>query len=195
MNCHQRLIEAAVEAFMEEGYRVSVERIAAKAGVAKQTFYNHFPSKDDLFALVARRTSAAILVSLDGESGSTRERLLRFSAAFRQKLLGSEGLAMFRALIGEVSRFPALAKAFYDNGPAQTASRLAAFMDQAMKDGNLRTDDPEFAAEMLLGMLSGIERTRRLCGQPGLAPEQEAERITYIVDCFLRAFAPNRTHS
>ena len=45
-----RLIQAAREAFMAEGYRASVEGIAARAGVAKQTLYNHFPSKDELFS-------------------------------------------------------------------------------------------------------------------------------------------------
>ncbi|MDD5248078.1 MAG: TetR/AcrR family transcriptional regulator [Rhodocyclaceae bacterium] len=188
----QRLLDAATDVFMEEGYHASVDRIAAKAGVAKQTLYNHFPSKDVLFGEVARRCTASILVPLDGDVSDVRESLLRFGALFRVKLLGDEGLAAFRALIAEVGRFPALARAFYDNGPAQTARRLAEFLERAMQKGAVRRDDPMFAAQMLLGMLGGVERTGRLCGQPGLAAEAEAQRLAHIVDCFLLAFAPER---
>ncbi|HUW51682.1 MAG TPA: TetR/AcrR family transcriptional regulator [Sulfuricella sp.] len=184
-----RLIQAAREAFMERGYRVSVDRIAARAGVAKQTLYNHFPSKDDLFSEAATLASAAIMVTLDGQTDDVRASLLRFAASFREKVLGDEGLAMFRALTAETTRFPALAQAFFAKGPDQTASRLADFLGRAMADGRLRQDDSRLAAEMLMGMLSGIEHVRRLCTAP---PPEVAEntRIAQIVDCFLRAYTP-----
>lgn len=188
----QRIIDAAAEVFMEEGYRASVERIAAKAGVARQTLYNHFPSKDDLFGEVVRGYMASVLVLLDGDDGDVRESLLRFGASFRGRLMGDGCLAAFRTVVAEVPRFPALAGAFFDNGPARTVHCLAEFLASAMERGTLRKDHPLFAAEMLLGMLGGVERTRRLCGHPALSPESEAQRVIDIVDCFLRAFAPER---
>lgn len=185
-----RLIQAAREAFMKEGYRASVDRIAARAGVARQTLYNHFPSKDDLFSETASLAAAEIVVALDGRTDDLRKSLFRFAETFRQKVLGDEGLAMFRALTSEAPRFPALTQAFFAKGPNHTASRLADFLGRAMADGRLRRDDPRFAAEMLLGMLGGIEHARRLCVAP--APEfDEGVRIGQIVDCFLRAYAPN----
>lgn len=46
-----RLIQAASHLFYREGIgRVSVDAVAAKAGVTKRTLYYHFPSKDDLVA-------------------------------------------------------------------------------------------------------------------------------------------------
>ena len=191
IDSRRRLIEAATEAFKEEGYRASVERIAAKAGVAKQTLYNHFAGKDDLFAEMVRQASGAILVALDGDEADIRESLLRFSSVFRDRVLG-DCLAHYRTLIAEAPRFPELAKSFYDNGPAQTTGRLAAFLGRAMAKGALRADHPVFAAEMLLGMLTGIERTHRLCGAPALPPDAEARRVAQIIDCFLVAYAPER---
>lgn len=185
----QRLIRAAAEAFMEEGYRASIDRIAARAGVARQTVYNHFASKDDLFSEVAHIAAGAILVSLDGDGGDLRERLLRFGAALRQKIIGDEGLAMFRTLSAEAPRFPALAQAFFDKGPGQAARRLTEFLARAMDEGKLRREDPRFAAEMLLSMLEGFDRTRRLLGAPFLPTDQEQERVARIVDCFLQAYA------
>ncbi len=187
---HQRLIQAAAEAFMEEGYRASIDRIAARAGVARQTVYNHFTSKDDLFSEVAHIAAGAILVSLDGDGGDLRERLLRFGTALRQRVIGDEGLAMFRTLSAEVPRFPALGQAYFDKGPGQAVRRLADFLARAMNEGVLRRDDPQFAAEMLLSMLEGFDRTRRLFGAPSLPADQEQDRVARIVDCFLRAYAP-----
>jgi AcrR family transcriptional regulator len=44
-----RLLDTATRLFYAEGIRaVGIDRIIAEADVAKATFYNHFPSKDDL---------------------------------------------------------------------------------------------------------------------------------------------------
>lgn len=184
-----RLLEAATAIFLEEGYRASVDSIAARAGVAKQTFYNYFPRKDDLFCEVIRLGTAAMLVSLDGDGEPLRERLLRFANAFRECVLGSKGIAFHRAIAAEAHRFPELAAAFYVNGPQQTAQRLAAVLEQAMADGTLRRDDPHFAAEMLQSMLLEGERTRRLFSTDEAAPPAPAD-AERILDLFLRAYAP-----
>ena len=186
----QRLIRAAAETFMEEGYRASIDRIAARAGVARQTVYNHFPCKDDLFSEVAHVAAGDILVSLDGDGIDLRERLLRFGAALRQRVIGDEGLAMFRTLSAEVPRFPALGKAFFDKGPGQIVLWLADFLGRAMDEGLLRRDEPLFAAEMLLAMLECFDRTRRLFGAPLRSAADEQQRIARIIDNFLRAYAP-----
>lgn len=45
----RRLLDTATRLFYAEGIRAAgIDRIIAEAGVAKATFYNHFPSKDDL---------------------------------------------------------------------------------------------------------------------------------------------------
>lgn len=44
-----RVLETATRLFYAEGVRaIGIDRIIAEAGVAKATFYSHFPSKDDL---------------------------------------------------------------------------------------------------------------------------------------------------
>lgn len=189
-DCRTRLLEAATTTFLEEGYRASVERIAARAGVAKQTFYNYFPRKDDLFCEVIRRGTAAMLVSLDDDNAPLRERLLRFANAFRECLLSGKGIAFYRAIAAEAARFPELAAAFYVNGPQQTAQRLAAALEQAMSDGLLRRDDPLFAAEMLQSMLLGGERMRRLF-YVDQAARPVPDDAGPIIDHFLRTYAPH----
>ena len=48
-----RILAVAADLFYREGFRVvGVDRIVAESGVAKMTFYRHFPSKDDLLVAV-----------------------------------------------------------------------------------------------------------------------------------------------
>ncbi len=45
----ERILETAVRLFYAEGTRaVGIDRIIAESGVAKASFYRHYPSKDDL---------------------------------------------------------------------------------------------------------------------------------------------------
>lgn len=181
-------MQAATTAFLEGGYGVSIERIAAQAGVARQTLYNHFPCKAELFTEVVKQGTTAILVALDSEGQPLRDRLLGFAHRYTEKVLSAEGLAFFRTVAAETPRFPELARAFYANGPGRTARRLAAVLESAMQRGQLRRDDPAFAAEMLLSMLTGTERTRRLFFDIHAEPEQD--RVEKVIDTFLFAFAP-----
>jgi TetR/AcrR family transcriptional repressor of mexJK operon len=64
--------------------------------------------------------------------------------------------------------------------------RLAAYLEKAMAAGELRRDDPQLAAEMLLGMLVGHDRVKRLFGVP--LEETDARRAARVVECFLRAY-------
>jgi TetR/AcrR family transcriptional repressor of mexJK operon len=184
----ERVLRAATAAFLVDGYRSSVDRIARRAGVAKQTVYSHFPSKDELFKEVARDLAKRVLVTLESDSEDVREALLRFGIAYRARVLCPDGIAMFRTLVSEIPRFRTLARAIFAGGPGETARGLAEFLEKSMGDGKLRKDDPTFAAELLLGMLVGHERIKRLYGIARFAAS-DTRRATRIVDCFLRMYS------
>lgn len=185
----ERLLAAACEAFREEGYQVSIDRIAARAQVGRQTLYNHFHSKEALFGEVVRHSIQSVLVTLDGD-GDVRATLLAFGDAYRTRLLSPEGLAIFRTMVAEAPRFPELAKQFFRQGPHTTRKRLAKYLAHAMEAGELRKDDPDFAAEMLTAALIDLDRLRGLINLQTdlLKPTKTAQ----VVDCFLRAFAPEK---
>lgn len=55
-----RILETASRLFYARGLRaVGVDTIIAESGVAKATFYKHFPAKDDLIAAYLDRVDAA----------------------------------------------------------------------------------------------------------------------------------------
>lgn len=184
-----RVLRAATRCFLAHGYRSSVDDIARRAGVAKQTVYHHFPSKDALFRAVAHELAASVLVELKAGSGGLREALVRFGLAYRRRVLGAQGIAMFRTLVPEIQRSRSLAKAVYDGSTGEMVRRLAEVLDAAMKAGQLRRESPQFAAELLLGMLTGHDRIKRLCGL-ACPDEGDPQRTERIVDCFLRTYQP-----
>ena len=175
----ERVLRAATSSFLAHGYGSSVDHIARRAGVAKQTVYSHFPSKDLLFQEVARELTRNVLVELAGRD--LRDTLIRFAAAYRKRALGAQGIATFRTLVPEVPRFRALARDMYKNTAGEMVRRLAEFVQQ-----KLDAPDPEFSAEMLLSMLAGLDRMKRLFAVPP-GPESESARAARIVDLFLRA--------
>ena len=187
-NNRERLLEAATEVFLEHGYGASVDMLVARAGVARQTFYNHFDNKERLFAEAMRRCVSDILVPLNDQAGELRASLEAFARAYRQRVLSPQGIAKFRILTSQAQRFPEMTSEDYVKGLGQMAMRLAEFLERAMAQGRLRRDDPAFAAEMLLSMLAGVERTRLLFGvdTPG---QDEVKRVARIVDGFMRMFA------
>jgi TetR/AcrR family transcriptional repressor of mexJK operon len=183
----ERVLRAATDSFLAHGYASSVEEIARRAGVAKQTVYHHFESKDRLFTEVARALALGVLVELEG--GDVRAALLRFALAYRGRALGTQGIATFRTLVPAVPRFRAMARAMYANTMGEMVRRLAEYLAGAMRDGRLRRDDPELAAEMLLSMLAGVDRVKRLFGV-GNGIAHDGKRAARIVDTFLRAYKP-----
>jgi AcrR family transcriptional regulator len=55
---HARILEAAYQLFYARGFsRISMDAVAASAGVTKRTLYNHFGSKDSLFGEMLKRQS------------------------------------------------------------------------------------------------------------------------------------------
>lgn len=185
----ERVLRAATDSFLARGYASSVDEIARRAGVAKQTVYHHFASKDRLFQEVAQALTKAVLVELGAEPRDLRAGLLRFALAYRARVLGAQGIASFRTVLPEIVRFRGLAKRMYTASAGEMVRQLAAYLERGMASGELRKDDPEFAAEVLLGMLVGQDRLKRLFGVHA-ANGSDAARSAQIIDCFLRAYKP-----
>lgn len=188
-NNRDRLFSAAVEVFLEHGYDASVDMIISRAGVARQTFYNHFQNKESLFAEVMRNCVGDILVPLTENSGDLRATLTKFAATYRERALCPAGVAGYRSMVGQAQRFPGLTREAFESGIGYMVGILAELLGKAMARGELRKDDPMFAAEMLMSMLAGLERSRLLMGAAN-PPCDEAARVENIVDGFLRMFAP-----
>ncbi|QAY73975.1 TetR/AcrR family transcriptional regulator [Agromyces protaetiae] len=60
------LEDAATELFLEQGYaRTTIDQIAARAGVGRNTFFNYFPGKSDLLWIDVDETLAGLDAALE----------------------------------------------------------------------------------------------------------------------------------
>lgn len=185
----ERLLIAAREIFLEQGYDASVDAIIVRAEVARQTFYNNFKSKENLFAEVIREIFLDILAPLNEHLGDLRLSLVNFAGVYRRRALSPEGIASYRVLISQTQRFPELVREVYALGSGQMIVQLADFLRKAMENGHLRHVDPVFAAELLMAMLLGQERSQLLFGVQR-PMEDEALKVAAVVDGFLRMVEP-----
>ncbi len=76
----ERILSTAADLFFQQGYRATgINEVIEKSGVAKATFYNHFPTKEDLCLayLQDRNTSEyEAITAYVRDHDSPRERLL-----------------------------------------------------------------------------------------------------------------------
>ena len=61
---HRHILNAAYGLFWRQGFlRVSMDEIAARAGITKRALYQHFRSKDDLMAAALAQSSGLAIAA------------------------------------------------------------------------------------------------------------------------------------
>ena len=77
----ERILETAAELFYHQGYRATgTNEVIEKAGVAKATFYKHFPTKDDLCLAYLKERNAREALEIETCVYSRRTALTRLFA-------------------------------------------------------------------------------------------------------------------
>jgi AcrR family transcriptional regulator len=122
---HQRILEAALQVFGEEGYhRCGVIRITEVAGCSRAAFYQYFSSKEDVFRHLAGQVARQLVASTEALGPVTAD------------LAGWQTLRAWVAHHGEI----------YDRyEPVFEAHQAAAESDQAVASGSARIADRNVA--------------------------------------------------
>jgi TetR/AcrR family transcriptional regulator, mexJK operon transcriptional repressor len=186
------ILDAARDVFLDCGYRVTtMDVVAQAAGVSKATVYALFTSKDRLFAEMIEREghhqTAAIDTTADAPATDVLRRFATDAAAL---LLSASNTAMSRTVSSESGRSPEVGRLFYANGPDRLIGRLAGYLAQAMKRGELRKANSRLAAAQFLAVIVGDLQLRLAMG---LAPPSPAEQRSVVkagVEMFIRAYQP-----
>ena len=184
----EAILEAAQQLFAEKGASSSMNLIARRAGVSKQTLYNRFASKLDIGRALAARRSDAVTAPLRSE-GDPQTVLTAYAIALLEKIVHGEAGASLRGVALISPEAPQLAEVVYEAGPAEGLRRLATWLAEQDRLGHLAVPDPAAAAEMFTGMVLGHGHLRGVLGlaQP---PFDRDHRATDTARRFLRAFAP-----
>jgi TetR/AcrR family transcriptional repressor of mexJK operon len=187
----QAILDAARLVFINHGYSgSSMEAIAEAAPVSKPTLYNHFKSKQDLFAAVFAERCQTLLETLaqvKSEQLEPKIGLKNIAAAFVKLLYSEESLKLYRLIVAEQQHFPELGALIYRSGPEQTLQRLAAYLSELNAAQTLKVPDVDSSSRLLLGMLKGVEHFRCTLGlQPGLTEAEQETLINSAVSLFLK---------
>lgn len=191
---HQMIVAAATKVFLRLGYgAASMDSIAAEAKVSKQTIYNHFHSKAELFKAIIAGVTGTLMepLCLEGSTEiSLEQQLRRFARDFFELMLQPSSLALYRLIIAESARFPELGTSVYEAGAGKLIEVLAEYLAWQTKQGTLAAAEPERAAEQFIGMLSGRVQLRALLGVCERPSKPEIDgRIEHAVTAFLKQYA------
>ena len=177
------ILRATARLFLEKGFgQLSIEGIAAEAGVGKQTIYRWWPTKSDLVAealIEGMLMPEQVVPRFDGTLRDDLARWMRTVLAFVDDPEHDE---MLKSLVAAGTINPAIGERVRDNLGAD--ADLVRRLEQGVSDGELPAEAPIASiVELLIGAI-----VLRIVARSD-ADDGEAERL---VDIALGRYAPAR---
>ncbi len=176
------ILAAAEAAFGEDGLHARMETIAARAGVAVGTVYNHFEDREALLADLAESRRTALLERLDaalaGAAGRPFEEQLR---AFVRALF--EHWAAHARLLAVLVQAELLGQTLGKGRKCRILGEMVRRADELVRRGvaerELRADAADIYAASLVGMARGVllQEVERRGGEP---PANHADAIVSL---------------
>jgi len=188
----ERIIAAARDLFLEQGYdAISMDEVAKRAGVAKQTVYSHNVCKDTLFLAVVEGERRRLHFDLPADSGALpiRDALRRIGLHLLEVMLNPSLLSLFRIAFAAAHRFPKLGHSIYESGAKKTQADLAGLIEHAAAAGSLVVQDSTVAAQQLVALIKG-ELHFHCMIDPEFRPsnDQVRQQVDAAIDCFMARY-------
>ena len=188
-----RLLDAASKFFMERGFEATrMGEIARYARASKETFYRHFPGKEDLFRAVVIRGAKLVAAELSAVllTHETPEKALAaFGELFLDRILSADSISFHRMMMMERERFPELVQSLRAAGRERVRASLTRYLDEQVARGRLRKMDTAVGARQFLDLVAAemiMAATR--CGGPKPSKAQIRKRVKEAIDCFLHGY-------
>jgi TetR/AcrR family transcriptional regulator, mexJK operon transcriptional repressor len=196
LSVRARILEAAAEMFRTHGYNVPMDAVAAAANVAKQTLYNQFGSKEELFKEMVADRAAIMRAPLAAHAleRHPRDMLTDVARQYYTHACAPHEIGYYRMIIGASQEFPEIGAAYYEAGPKQMLDALSQWIAREERLGRLDAGgDSQLAAEHFLGLITGQIEAKGLLGVgTEMQPAEIERRARYCADIFMRAFGPQR---
>ncbi|BBH34963.1 TetR/AcrR family transcriptional regulator [Pseudomonas sp. St290] len=188
----EAILQAAIAEFRSSGFEItSMDKIAATAGVSKRTVYNHFPSKEELFAEILNRLWNSITAEQDmpySPQKPLRDQLQTLLQAKLHMLADENFLDLARIAIAATIHSPERAQDMVAR-MGQREEGLTAWIRLAQADGRLKPVEPAFAAQQMHGLLKTFAFWPQVSmGQPSLTLDEQTQVIESALDMFLSRY-------
>jgi AcrR family transcriptional regulator len=177
---HKAIVSATLDLLHESGYRaITIEGIAARAGVGKQTIYRWWPSKAAVVLEALLEDSSASITEPD--TGSLRTDLEIYLTAAYASMQGRLG-PMLRGLAAEALLDPEFKTEFLRAYEQPWRDIVASILRKAAARGELPSD---FDEEIVVDMLFGFKWLRLLFGHAPL-DAQAAARVAALIEALAK---------
>ena len=188
----EAIIQAAIAEFRTNGFDItSMDKIAATAGVSKRTVYNHFPSKEELFAEILNQLWDRVLAEQEtpySPDQPLREQLQRILSVKLATMGDDNFLDLARVAIAAAIHSPERAQSMVAR-MGEREEGLTVWIRAAQADGRLKVVAPDFAAQQLQGMLKSFAFWPQISmGQPSLSPAMQRTVVDSALDMFLACY-------
>jgi AcrR family transcriptional regulator len=186
----QQIIDGALEVFAEKGFEKATNKdIAESAGIGSPgLIYHYFKDKSDLFRQVIEQRAPVLQLLNRSETIvdlPPREALTLFGTAFVQTLQNPVAVSLFKLMLGEAIRRPAVAEVLNTIGPGRGFAFLNIYLAHQMDKGVLRRADPGAAARCFMGPLLAYILTREVFKQTDASTLSAETMVATAVDVFL----------
>ncbi|WP_426416161.1 TetR/AcrR family transcriptional regulator [Aestuariirhabdus sp. LZHN29] len=186
------ILDAAVTLFTEQGFEsTSMDQIAQRAGVSKQTVYSHYGSKEELFSASIRCKCISHQLAEEDfrEFDDPRSALSTIALRFCELIQSQEAVHVFRTCVAQSETHPQLSRLFFKEGPNNMFEQVARLLQVFSQRGLLQVEEPRFAAVQFLMMVHGESRLRLELNVEPLADEENQRYVESCVETFMRAYS------
>src|SRR5690349_14053221 len=191
----EAIVEAAERLFLDRGFgAVTMDELAAAAGVARRTLYNQFASKEEIFREMLLRVSGQLEDAFPPgiETQGKVEDVLRLVARMILEIhKRPEYLGFLRMVVADSRQFPWVAEEFAAVMEPQT-ERFVRYLAHLNTMGILDCRNPLLAAHQFMGMLNELSLWPWMTGRESV-PVPEKEIVEETIRIFLQHYRRPRS--
>ena len=184
----ETVLDATRKMLSQHGSAVSLELVAAEAGLTRQTLYNRFGSKQTLLRAAFDYLRQQIHTRLDNAPWESEPEVLLpvIARIVADSFLDLAMAKLLRAMIQAVEDIPEISVSLRSDQTGQVLNKMIEYLQEKTQAGEFYVTDPETQAMLFLGSINGFLFPRLLLGI--VPPDERVNQklIDASIESFLR---------
>ncbi len=187
------ILDVAADLIIEQGYDgTNLDAICERAACSKSSIYEFFGNKEGLLAALTEDIAVELSRALHAfhlQHLSVEETLRRYARLALELMLTERHIAIVRAVISSVWKYPQLGPVYYEVGARTGQAALKQYIHAHVESGDLLVEDPAWAAEEFQAMLLWDRFLGQIVGAKSNPTRAEIEHhADRAVDAFLAQY-------